>query len=62
MSDEVVNRIFDCLCSRCGENSGGIGFLAVNENGEETPVMLCWKCLKEIVAEAIKMEGDENDA
>ena len=60
MNDEVVNRIFDCLCSRCGENSGGLGFLAVNENGEEMPVMLCWKCLAEKAAEV--MDGDVNDA
>lgn len=35
MNDEVVIRIFDCLCSRCGENSGGLGFLAVNEDAAD---------------------------
>lgn len=62
MNDEVVDKIFNCLCSRCGENSGGMGFLVANENGKETPVMICWKCLKEIADEMIKMEGDVNDA
>ena len=42
MNYEEVDRIFDCLCSRCGENSGGLGFLAVNENGEETLVIAKW--------------------
>lgn len=63
MSDEEVNLIFSCLCSCCGENSGGLGFLAVNENGEETPVMICWKRLAKKAAEAKKkMDGDVNDA
>lgn len=59
MKNEKASQI----CSCCGENSGGLGFLAVNENGEETQVTLCWKCLAEKAAEVKqKMDGDVNDA